>query len=302
MISKHYHHIKHYKIQKQSKKTIYIILVLTLIFALIEFFGGLFSGSLSLIGDSFHMFSDVLALVGSAIAIYFASKKPNDNFTFGYLRLESIIALLNGIVLMLIPIYLAYEAFKRFFNPIPIDFVSMSSISIIGLIFNIVTTCILYKSVKTEHNLNIQSALWHFLGDLLNSVALIISAFLIYLTSAYYIDIIMSLIVCVILFIGGYQISKKAFLILMDYSSVSIVEVRTMIERMPNIENIHDLHIWSSNDEEHNAIMHILLKDYNENSYKVIEDIKNLLIKEFKIHHSFIVVENIAYNKHLDNL
>lgn len=74
-ISKYYHHIKHYKKQNKSRKTIYAILVLTLFFATLELLGGIFSGSLALIGDSFHMFSDVIALIGSAVAIHFAAKK-----------------------------------------------------------------------------------------------------------------------------------------------------------------------------------------------------------------------------------
>ena len=96
MIKADFHHKQHYKIQAYSKKILYITLFLTLSFALIEYIGGILSNSLALLGDSFHMFSDVIALGFSLIALIFSSKKPNQKYTFGYVRLEIIAAFING--------------------------------------------------------------------------------------------------------------------------------------------------------------------------------------------------------------
>lgn len=297
-ISQNYHHIKHYKKQQKSKKTVYIILTLTFAFALLELIGGIISNSLALVGDSFHMFSDVLALAGSAIAIYFSAKKPNDNFTFGYLRLEIITAFLNGVVLIVISGYIVFEAFVRMLNPQPIDLKAMGGIAVVGLIFNIVTTLILHNSIKEENNLNVQSALWHFIGDLINSIGVIISAITIYLTGYVIVDIIMSIIISVILFKGGYKITKTAFLILMDYSNINISEIRKEIYKIDNVANIHELHVWNTNDEETNAAMHILLEDYNKNDYVIVEQIKKILKDKYGIDHVFVAIENIEYNNH----
>ena len=181
MIKADFHHKQHYKIQAYSKKILYITLFLTLSFALIEYIGGILSNSLALLGDSFHMFSDVIALGFSLIALIFSSKKPNQKYTFGYVRLEIIAAFINGLMLLGISIYLIFEGIMRFLNPRDIDFKSMLLIATIGLIFNIIITIILTKSLKEEDNLNIQSALWHFLGDLISSIGIITSSTIIYL-------------------------------------------------------------------------------------------------------------------------
>ncbi|WP_228098200.1 MULTISPECIES: cation diffusion facilitator family transporter [unclassified Gemella] len=210
-------------------KNIYISLTLTLAFALLEFIGGILSNSLALIGDSFHMLSDVLALGGAAIAIYFSSKKPTKNFTFGYLRLEIITAFVNGLLLLAISFYILIEAAIRIFNPRDIDFKSMFLISLVGLMFNIFITFILHNSLKHEHNLNVQSAIWHFIGDLLNSIGVIISSIIIYFTDWFIVDAIMSAIISIILFKGGYKITKKAFLILMDHTNLDLVTIQNDI-------------------------------------------------------------------------
>ena len=240
MVSGSFHHRNHFKIQKKSKKTLYVTLFLTLFFALMELFGGLFSNSLSLVGDSFHMFSDVLALGASMVAIYFEAKKPTEKFTYGFLRLEVVVAFLNGIVLMLISVGMIYESVIRFFNPREIDFGSMFFIALIGLIFNIVITWILFSSTKKENNINIKSAMLHFLGDLLNSVGVIISSIIIYFTDFVYIDIIMSVVISVIIFTGGYKISKEAFFILME-AVPSEVDLNMLRNELLNIDGIKNI-------------------------------------------------------------
>ena len=297
-LTKNYHHINHFKEQSKSKKTIYISLILTLAFALLELIGGIISNSLALIGDSFHMLSDVLALGASAIAIYFSSKKPTDNFTFGYLRLEIITAFVNGLVLIVISFYIVIEGIIRIFNPKELDLKSMFIISLIGLVFNIAITLILHNSLKDEHNLNVQSAIWHFIGDLINSVGIIISSILIYFTGYKIIDIFMSIFISFILFSGGYKITKTAFLILMESSNINVKEIKADIKSIEGISNIHEFHIWHTNDEETNAAMHIFLKDYSVNNFVVIEKIKNILKNKYNIEHTFISIENIEYNNH----
>ena len=225
MIQTNFHHKKHYKIQSYSKKILYITLILTTSFALLEYIGGLLSNSLALLGDSFHMFSDVIALGFSLIALLFSSKKPNKKYTFGFVRLEVLAAFINGLMLVGISIYLIFEGFMRFFNPKDIDFKSMLIISTIGLIFNIVVTIILTKSLKEEDNLNIQSALWHFLGDLISSIGIIISSTIIYFTNYQIVDVIMSIIISIILFKGGYKITKSSFVILMEATTLDTEEI-----------------------------------------------------------------------------
>lgn len=300
MVSGSFHHRNHFKIQKKSKKTLYVTLFLTLFFALMELFGGLFSNSLSLVGDSFHMFSDVLALGASMVAIYFEAKKPTEKFTYGFLRLEVVVAFLNGIVLMLIAVGMIYESVIRFFNPREIDFGSMFFIALIGLIFNIVITWILFSSTKKENNINIKSAMLHFLGDLLNSVGVIISSIIIYFTDFVYIDIIMSVVISVIIFTGGYKISKEAFFILMEAvpSEINLNTLRNELLNIDGIKNIHELHIWKNDNEEISFTAHILLDNYEKhNNYRIINEIKQKLALYY-IFHMTVQIENTGINVH----
>ena len=300
MVSGSFHHRNHFKIQKKSKKTLYVTLFLTLFFALMELFGGLFSNSLSLVGDSFHMFSDVLALGASMVAIYFEAKKPTEKFTYGFLRLEVVVAFLNGIILMLIAAGMIYESVIRFFNPREIDFGSMFFIALIGLIFNIVITWILFSSTKKENNINIKSAMLHFLGDLLNSVGVIISSIIIYFTNFVYIDIIMSVVISVIIFTGGYKISKEAFFILMEAvpSEVDLNMLRNELLNIDGIKNIHELHIWKNDNEEISFTAHILLDNYEKhNNYRIINEIKEKLAV-YDIFHMTVQIENTGINVH----
>ena len=300
MVSGSFHHRNHFKIQKKSKKTLYVTLFLTLFFALMELFGGLFSNSLSLVGDSFHMFSDVLALGASMVAIYFEAKKPTEKFTYGFLRLEVVVAFLNGIVLMLIAAGMIYESVIRFFNPREIDFGSMFFIALIGLIFNIVITWILFSSTKKENNINIKSAMLHFLGDLLNSVGVIISSIIIYFTDFVYIDIIMSMIISVIRFTGGYKIAKEAFFILMEAvpSEINLNTLRNELLNIDGIKNIHELHIWKNDNEEISFTAHILLDNYEKhNNYRIINEIKQKLALYY-IFHMTVQIENTGINVH----
>ena len=300
MMGSSFHHRNHFKIQKKSKKTLYVTLFLTLFFALMELFGGLFSNSLSLVGDSFHMFSDVLALGASMVAIYFEAKKPTEKFTYGFLRLEVVVAFLNGIVLMLISVGMIYESVIRFFNPKEIDFGSMFFISLVGLIFNIVITWILFSSTKKENNINIKSAMLHFLGDLLNSVGVIISSIIIYFTNFVYIDIIMSVVISVIIFTGGYKISKEAFFILMEAvpSEVDLNTLRKELLNIDGIKNIHELHVWKNDNEEISFTAHILLDNYEKhNNYRIINEIKEKLTV-YDIFHMTVQIENTGINVH----
>ena len=300
MVGSSFHHRNHFKIQKKSKKTLYVTLFLTLFFALMELFGGLFSNSLSLVGDSFHMFSDVLALGASMVAIYFETKKPTEKFTYGFLRLEVVVAFLNGIVLMLISVGMIYESVIRFFNPREIDFGSMFFISLTGLIFNIVITWILFSSTKKENNINIKSAMLHFLGDLLNSVGVIISSIIIYFTNFVYIDIIMSVVISVIIFIGGYKISKEAFFILMEAvpSEINLSALRNELLNIDGIKNIHELHVWKNDNEEISFTAHILLDNYEKhNNYRIINEIKEKLAV-YDIFHMTVQIENTGINVH----
>ena len=109
----------------------------------------------------------------------------------------------------------------------------------------------------------------------------------------------MSIIISIILFKGGYKITKSSFVILMEATTLDTKEIYNKIKEIDGIDDIHEFHIWHTDTNETNAAMHILLKEYNtSNDYKIVENVKILLKEEYDIEHCFIALENIKYNDH----
>lgn len=296
-----YHHAKHYKLQNQSKKTIWISLILTLFFAFLELFWWIFSKSLALISDSFHMFSDVFALVLSLVAIYYASKKPTKKFTYGFLRVEILAAFVNWLALLLIAIWICYEAIVRIFNPETIDFNTMIIIASIWLLVNIILTIVLYRSLKEEENLNIKSALWHFLWDLMNSVWVIVTALLVKFTWYVIFDAIISIVISIIIWIWWVKIIKSASVILLEGvpENMETDKIRETILSVENVKEIHEFHLWSLSEWFESLTFHVILKKYDwVNDYKIISEITEILKEKHWIEHVTIQIENPEINTH----
>jgi cobalt-zinc-cadmium efflux system protein len=294
-----YHHLRHVKEQSKSKKTLWITLLLTLFFTIVEIIGGLLSNSLALLSDSAHMISDVLALGLSMIAIYLATHPPNARFTFGYLRFEIIASFLNGLALAIIAIGIFVEGIRRFIHPEPIDFKLMIVISSIGLVVNIVLTIVLSRSMKEEENLNIQSALWHFIGDLLSSIGVIISAVLIYFTNQQWLDPLISIVIGTIIFLGGMKIIKASYMILMESvpSRFNLDEIRAAISKVEGVEDVHEMHLWAITTDHYSLTAHVFI-DEKIQPFCIILAINETLQKHYGITHSTIQMENANIHPH----
>ncbi|MCG9804434.1 cation diffusion facilitator family transporter [Staphylococcus argenteus] len=296
---KYFHHVDHQKIQHNSKKTLWASLIITLLFTMIEFVGGLVSNSLALLSDSFHMLSDVLALGLSMLAIYFASKKPTARYTFGFLRFEILAAFLNGLALIVISIWILYEAIVRIIYPQQIESGIMFLIASIGLLVNIILTIILVRSLKQEDNINIQSALWHFMGDLLNSIGVIVAVVLIHFTGWRIIDPIISIVISIIILRGGYKITRNAWLILMESvpKHLNTDEIIEDIISIDGILDVHEFHLWSITTDHYSLSAHVVLdRNCDVDDYQAIDQVSTLLEEKYGIAHSTLQIENLQLN------
>ena len=295
----YFHHIEHRKFQSSSKVTLWLSLMITIIFTIIEFTGGIISNSLALLSDSFHMLSDVLALGLSMVAIYFSSKPPTKNYTYGFLRLEIIVAFLNGLALIVISLGIMYEGIMRIIHPRSIESGIMIIIAIIGLITNILLTIILMVSQKKENNINIQSALWHFIGDLLNSLGIIVAFVLIRLTEWNIIDPIISIVISVIILRGGYKIIKNASKVLMERipDRFDTDEIMTDMKNIEGVIDIHEFHLWSVTTNQSSLSAHVVLSDeYIRSPYATINKVSDLLKEKYGLEHVTLQIENINLN------
>ncbi|WP_282940795.1 cation diffusion facilitator family transporter [Paenibacillus sp. RC67] len=294
-----YHHLHHVKEQSKSKKTLWVTLILTLFFTIVEIIGGILSNSLALLSDSAHMISDVLALGLSMVAIYLATRPPNARFTFGYLRFEIIASFLNGLALAIIAIGIFVEGVRRFLHPEEIDFKLMLIISSIGLVVNVVLTVVLSRSMKEEENLNVQSALWHFIGDLLSSVGVIISATLIYFTGLQWFDPLISVVIGGIIFIGGWKIIKESYMILMESvpDRFNLDEIRSAIAQVEGVEDVHEMHFWAISSDHYSLTAHVFI-DNKIQPFCIILAINETLKEKYGIEHSTIQMENANIHPH----
>ncbi|MGV3041992.1 cation diffusion facilitator family transporter [Staphylococcus rostri] len=298
----YFHHVEHRKQQTHSKSTLWLSLIITLIFTIVEFVGGLVSNSLALLSDSFHMLSDVAALGLSMIAIYFASRPPTSRYTFGFLRLEILAAFLNGLALVVISLWIFYEAIIRMIYPKPIDSNLMLGVATIGLLVNIILTVILVRSLKTENNINIQSALWHFMGDLLNSVGVIVAVILIHFTGIQLIDPILSMIIALVILRGGYKIMRNTWQILMEAvpEGLDIDEIIAAMTAVEGVLDVHEFHLWSITTDHHSLSAHVVLESRNsEDAYQTINQLERLLKEDYHLSHTTLQIEHLDVN-HLD--
>lgn len=294
-----FHHLQHVKEQSRSKKTLWITLLLTLFFTIVEIVGGLLSNSLALLSDSAHMISDVIALGLSMTAIYMASRQPDARFTFGYLRFEIIASFLNGLALGVISLGIFIEGIRRFLHPEPIQYGLMLAIAAIGLVVNLVLTIVLSRSMKEEDNLNVKSALWHFFGDLLSSVGVIVSALLILLTGRVWFDPLISLVIGGIIFIGGARITREAYLVLMESvpREFDLEAIRASIRQVEGVEDVHEMHLWAVSTEHYSLTAHVFANE-NIQPFCIILNINETLKEKYGISHSTIQIEHAGINPH----
>lgn len=294
-----YHHLPHMKVQTTSKKALWTTLLLTTFFTIVEIVGGILSNSLALLSDSAHMASDVIALSLSMVATHLASRPSNKTFTFGYLRFEIIASFLNGLALVIIAIGIFIEGIRRFIHPENIEFSFMLTIATIGFVVNLVLTIVLSRSMKEEENLNVKSALWHFIGDLLSSIGVIISAISIYFTKLYIFDPLISIVIGAIIFIGGAKIVRESYLILMDAvpHQFDIERIRSDILSIEGVEDVHELHIWAISTDHYSFTTHVLINEHIE-PFRIVLAINEMLKERYNLSHVTVQVEHPSIHPH----
>jgi cobalt-zinc-cadmium efflux system protein len=222
---------------------------LTIIFAVIEVVYGYISGSLMIIGDGIHMASDSASLILSLIATIMAARAVTKNRTFGYKRFEPIAAFINGLSLIIIPLYLIYEAVNRMITPVEIMPVQMAVVGMIGLMINALVGFILSKG---NSNINMRSALLHVFADMITSLSAVVIALAILFFDMVWLDPIGSIVTSLIIIHGGLKITKESFNILMEGTpeGYSVDCIRKDIQNLYHDLTIKDVKVWGVNEEE----------------------------------------------------
>ncbi len=273
---------------KVSGKNLFFSIILNLTITIAQLIGGFISGSLALISDAIHNFSDVISLSFSYIANKLARRKTQTiRKTFGYKRAEIVVAFFNATSLMVIAILLGYTAIQRFFSPVEINSSLVIWLAIFGIFVNGFSVLLLKKDA--EHNLNMKSAYLHLLGDMLTSVAVLIGGLLMKFYQIYWIDSVLTLLISIYLIKMSWKIFKESLQILMMFAPKHIVvdEVVQELYKIEAIKNIHHIHIWQLNDEDAYFEAHIEFKENIKLSEfdSVCKQIEIILHDDFDINH-----------------
>ena len=222
-----------------------LALVLTFVYMIAEALGGWLTNSLALLADAGHMLTDVAALTLTLFAIWFAGRPATSRKTYGYYRTEILAAFVNGIALVLLSVWIIYEAFQRLQTPVPIKGFELILIAVGGLFVNIAAAYLLHSDHK--HDLNMHGAWLHVMGDLLGSVAAIIAGALILGFGWMWADAFGSVLISLIIIFGAWRLILESVNVLLEGTPrhIDLVAVETAILETGGVDGVHDLHVWT---------------------------------------------------------
>lgn len=297
-------HHDHNHAHGANKKVLLISFLIITSYMFVEAVGGYMTNSLALLSDAGHMLSDAVSLGIALLAFTFGAKAANHSKTYGYKRFEILAAVLNGVTLILVALFIFYEAIERFANPPEVATTGMLVISSIGLAVNILVAWIMMRGGDTEENLNMRGAYLHVISDMLGSVGAIIAALLIMFFGWGWADPLASVIVATLVLRSGYYVTKAALHVLMEGTpqNVKVEDVVKTIEQTKEIKSLHDLHIWSITSGLNALSCHAVVDDQMTiaESEKLLRKIEHDLQHQ-NIQHVTIQLETIAH-QHDDSI
>ncbi len=285
-----------------SRSRLRLALAITLTFLAVEAIGGILTHSLALLSDAGHMLTDVTSLGLSLIAMRLAGKPRTPEKTYGFYRAEILAAFVNGATLVLIALYIFYEAYQRLGNPPEVKSVPMVIIAGVGLLANVLTGSVLFKA--KGHNLNIRGAYLHVLSDAIGSLGAIAAGVIMLLTRWYYADTIISIAICLLIAYSSINILRQSIHILMEGtpSDIDYREVQEVLYSIKGVESVHDLHIWTITSGKDALSGHITVRGNvtTENLQQLLGQIADTLRERFGIAHTTVQIEPKAFDVESD--
>jgi cobalt-zinc-cadmium efflux system protein len=285
------HHHHHYHSIENEKALLWAVVV-NIALTIIQIIGGVLSGSLALLADAIHNFSDA----GSLIIAYYAQKlsgKPaTKEMTFGYGRAQILGALINSVSLMILGIYLIYEAWKRFADPQPVDGLIVIGVAMVAVVIDLATAWLTHKGAKD--NINMRAAYIHNISDALASVAVIIAGIFILLYDVYWVDLVATVFISFYIMYMSVGLIKSSVKILMQAvpDDLNKVEITNAIKAIDGIEQINDLHVWAVHDKLRSLEAVIKVSTTNVKEVQLIrQEIRKLISEKFNITHSTIEID-----------
>lgn len=275
-----------------GKRGLLFALVITLVMMVAEIIGGLLANSLALLSDAGHMFTDTLALALSYFAMKFAEMPATDRKTFGFYRLEILAALLNGTILVIISLYIMYQAYLRILHPPAVEGGLMLVVAVLGLLVNVVGA--LFLARHRSESLNIRGAFLHIIGDAVSSVGVIIGGIVITYTGWYLIDPILSILIALGIIAGAWGLVAESVSILLEStpSHLNVAAVGRELESLKGVREAYHIHVWTITSGVYAMSAHVIVDDQLvSSSRELLQTIRSVLAERFRIRHSTIQIE-----------
>lgn len=285
-------HCSHHKAEVKSQKLLLSVWI-NIAIVIVQVAGGIVSGSLSVLSDAMHNFGDVVALLISFLAIQLTKKSYTATQTFGYKRAEIIAALFNTILLYIVSFLLIKEAVLRLLHPEAILSVWVIVLAGIGIAGN--GLCVLLLKNETSKNSNMKSAYLHLFTDMITSIVVLLGGVLMYLYQVYWVDSALTLLIAAYLMYSGFNLFKDTLYVLMQFApkNVDVQKISEALLTLPQVKNIHHVHIWQLNDNEIHFLGHVDFKNDLPLSEvnTTLKSIETILEETFHIHHCMLQPE-----------
>lgn len=276
---------------QRNRRRLGIVLLLTLGYMVAEVVGGYLSGSLALMADAGHMLSDAGALALSFFALWVARRPPDRARTFGYHRVEILAALAHALTLLLVAVFVVWEAVERFQAPPDVKGPVMLGIAVGGLAVNVVGLVVLHGG--QHESLNVRGAWLHVLTDALGSVGVIVSAGLVWAFGWYLADPVASVIISALVLVSAVPLLKRALSILMEGAPhhIDVAEVQAAMAQISGVEDVHDLHVWSISEGRECLSGHVVVEQ-TQDQQAILHKMRHLLADRFGVEHVTLQIEH----------
>lgn len=271
----------------KSNKKILLAFLLNLLFSIFEFIGGTLTGSVAIISDAFHDFGDSLSIGLSYIFEKVSLKKPNQRYTYGYIRYSVLGGIIQSVILLCGSVFVIFNAVNRLINPKPINYNGMIIIAVVGFIINLVAAYF----TKGDESINQKAINLHMLEDVLGWAIVLIGAVVMKFTQFSVLDAVLSILLAAFIIINAFKNIKQVLDIFVQKtpSNIDIEEITHHLMSIEGIKDVHHIHIWSMDGYSNLATLHVVTnQDFSEIKMKVKEE-----LKEHGISHTTVECENV---------
>lgn len=273
-----------------SRKRLGLVALFTAIYMVAEAVGGWWTGSLALIADAGHMLADVAALTLALMAVWFGSRPATPGKTFGYYRLEILAAFINGVALVLIALFIFYEAYLRWFAPTPVRSGVMTVVAAGGLAVNLFCARLLHH--ERHDDLNVRGAWLHIISDALGSVGAIIAGVIITLTGWYGADPLISALIGLLIIWSSWHLIREATNVLLEGTPahISLAAVEDAILETEGVADVHDLHVWTITSGREALSAHVI-HGQSISQAELLKELRTKLHDRFGVDHLTLQME-----------